>query len=70
MSQEKLTSGQVRHEHSRIMGEYIDEKAVITAKRDKKLNALRERCPHENTEKDWRHRWCNDCESEVWEEQV
>ena len=66
-NQDKLTPEQVDHEYLRITGEYLDAKAVIKAKRDKKLDALRERCPHENTENQSRYRWCNDCESEVME---
>ncbi|KKK85689.1 hypothetical protein LCGC14_2770780 [marine sediment metagenome] len=58
---EKLTVEQVKHEHSRIIDEYIDAKDVIRARRDKKLDALRERCSHENADEDSGSPWCNDC---------
>lgn len=71
MSQEKLTPEQVQHEHSRITGEYLDAKEVLKAKRDKKLDALRERCPHKNTNNEWGFQpWCYDCESGVRGQQV
>jgi Tfp pilus assembly protein PilV len=64
--QNKLTPELVQHEHSRIMDDYIDAKAVIKAKRDKKLDALRARCPHEDIDKDRPGpSWCCHCESEV-----
>lgn len=68
MTQTKLTPEQVQHEHSLIMGEYLDAKEVIKAKRGKKLDALRERCPHEDIDKDGPGPpWCCHCESEVRE---
>ena len=64
--QDKLNLEQVQHELSRIIGEYLDAKEVIKAKRDKKLDALRARCPHEDLDDEWGWRlWCRDCESEI-----
>lgn len=66
MNQGKLTPDQVRHECLRIMGDYLDAKEVIKAKRHKKLVALRERCPHKDIDKDGPGPpWCCDCEFEV-----
>jgi len=46
MSEAKLTAEQVRHECRKIDDEYSDAKAVIKAKRDKKIEAIQDRCPH------------------------
>ena len=64
LPEEKLTAQQVQHEYLRIMGDYLDAKEVIKAKRNKKLAVLREKCPHQDIDKDGPGLpWCCDCES-------
>ena len=60
MSQHMLTPEQVRHEHAKITEEYLDAKEVIKAKRDKKLKAIQDKCPHTNTGEISRQ--CLDCD--------